>query len=231
MIGAIVLLVVVLLWYGLSMTSAGAADEAAIAAEVEHVFLPGGPAKKCLTMDELRAAERSWLDHSNACRTGVRNDSAGYGANKGKHPHDCPPRTRNGSYLPPAKIAAAEQQAWAPYTPDASCAFDPKKGSYAGSDLTQQLGQNQTCDWNEQLNTLAVDARTRENHRKWANEVGPHSQGAFTVDNLDEAVAMGTKRHGITAFRAHTPAQTSNTLFVTENDAELHAEHFSKMYF
>lgn len=158
-------------------------------------------------------------------RVGVRNDAAGWGSSRQALSMD-PPATRNGSYMSPERLAEAEQSAWAPYSASATPHYDVMKGRYPGSDLTQQLGQYQEGDWAQQISDLALDPRTREQHRKWVDEVGPYSQTAFSVDNLDEAVAMAQPRVGITAFRALTPAQSSCTLQLTELDAEQHAQQF-----
>jgi hypothetical protein len=181
------------------------------------------------SISDQSAALRAQQNDQLARRAGVRNDTAGYGSQRVPHQHDV--RTRNGPTLSPEKVASAEQQAWAPYTPDATTHYDPTVGSYPGTDLTQQLGQHQSGDWSDQLSNIAVDARTQANHLQWANEVGPFSQGAMTVDNLDEAMVMSMPRQGITAFRALAPAQGPGTLHVTEIDPTHHTDHFSKMYF
>lgn len=173
------------------------------------------------------AAENARIDS----RIGVRNDGAGWGANHPIHPMDRPVQDRNGVYMAPERLAAAEQQAWAPYSSTAAPAYDVKKGAYPGTDLTQQLGNYQEGDWAAQLTELALDKRTKEQHRQWVDEVGPFSQGAFSVDNLDEAVAMAQPRQGIRAFQALTPAQSKCTLQVTELDADAHAAHFKPAYF
>ena len=188
-----------------------------------------GDAPSCPSIAAMADSQRAWQNDHLACRAGVRNDTAGYGSQRTPHPHSV--QTRNGPYLSAQKVAGAEQQAWAPYTPDAVVHFDPSKGSYAGADASQHVGQSQTGDWNEELSNLASDPRTRENHRQWANEVGPFSQGAMTVDNLDEAMVMSQHRQGITAFRALAPAQGPGTLQLTEIDPTHHADHFSKFYF
>lgn len=173
------------------------------------------------------AAENARID----ARIGVRHDAAGSGMRQPPHPLDRPVQSRNGVYMSPERLAHAEQQAWAPYSADAVAHYDVRKGSYPGTDLVQQLGHYGESDWGQQLTDIALDKRTKEQHRQWVNEVGPFSQGAFSVDNLDEAVAMSSHRQGIRAFQALTPAQSSCTLQVTELDADAHAKHFKPAYF
>ena len=234
-IGVVVVLVILLALYVWDRKSIDADVEEAGDEAYDFVFGTDGSGKSasrsCPSIAEQAAAHRAWQNDQLACRTGVPNYTAGYGAQRSAHPHDCPVRTRNGHYMHPSKIAGAEQQAWAPYTPDTPGGYDPTHGSYPGTDLTQQLGCHQVGDWGEQLTSLAIDPRTRENHRQWANEVAPFSQGAFTVDNHDEAVVMSQPRVGITAFRALTPAQGPATLHLTEIDPTHHAEHFKKFQF
>jgi hypothetical protein len=175
-----------------------------------------------------RTAENARID----ARVGVRNDGAGWGAQRPVHPMDRPVQSRNGVFMDPTRLAAAEQQAWAPYSSTSGPpAFDMKKGSYSGSDLTQQLGGVDEGDWSAQIADLAIDKRTKEQHRQWVDEVGPFSQGAFSVDNLDEAVAMSQHRVGMRAFQALTPAQSKCTLQVTELDADAHAAQFKPATF
>lgn len=224
--GIIIVLVLVLI------VGAGAWWRKGIEADVESDLGwsgSGASPASCPSLSDQAAAHRAWQNDHLACRAGVRNDSAGYGAQRAPHPHEV--RTRNGPILSAAKVASAEQQAWAPHTPDATDHFEPSKGAYPGTDLTQQLGHHSSGDWSEQLSTLAVDARTRENHKQWANEVGPYSQGAMTVDNLDEAVVMSQPRQGITAFRALAPAQGPGTRQLTEIDPTHHTDHLKKFYF
>lgn len=237
----IVVLVIVIIGYTVMRQSrAGGEDELAEAYDwVDNKISPSpsrGAPGRCPSLSEQAAAHRAWANRRLACRAGVPNHSAGWGAQKAPHPHDrtCAlddVRDRNGHYLPAAKVARAEQEAWAPYDPHATSSYDVKKGMYPGQDLTQQLGNYQQGDWCEDVSHHVIDSRTRENHRQWANEVGPHSMGAMTVDNMDEAVAMSLPRQGITAFRALTPAQSVGTLHLTEIGPEDHAEQFKKMYF
>jgi hypothetical protein len=244
-------LVVVLIFVYLTMSSRGRADERALASDwrgavnwVEGVPPSRGPplvvasppmacpAKApCPTLAELEEQQRAWLNDQNNCRRGVRNDGAGYGSQRTLHPLDHELRTRNGHYLPEGKLACAERQAWAPHNEGTNVEFDPHKGSYAGHDLTQQLGQYQQGDWCEQLSNMAIDPRTQENHRKWAHEVAPHSQGAMVVDNMDEAVVMSQARQGIRdSFAFHTPAQSSRTHQITEVGAKEHGEQATLLH-
>jgi hypothetical protein len=235
----IVVLVIVVIGY-VVMYQPGAGDGGVVGETYSWVdggseSAAGASPGRCPSLSEQAASHRAFLNERLACRTGVPNHAAGWGAQKPPHPHDrvaaADTRDRNGHYLPAAKVARAEQEAWAPYDPHATSTFDVAKGIYPGDDLTQQLGNYQEGDWGEDVSHHVIDARTRENHRQWANEVGPHSMGAMTVDNMDEAVAMSLPRQGITAFRALTPAQSVGTLHVTEIGPEDHAEQFKKMYF
>lgn len=182
-------------------------------------------------LEQLIADQRIQQGHNLAARVGIRNDAAGYGAHRAQHPADEDIRTRNGSYLSPSRVAEAESQLWAPYSATATSAYDVKKGAYPGTDLVQQLGNYGEGDWAQDLSNLAIDQRTRAHHNAWANEVGYHSGGAMTVDNLDEATLMATHRQGFAAFQATPVPQSACTTFVTEIDGQMHAEHLKKRLF
>jgi len=139
-------------------------------------------------------------------------------------------RQRNGIMSPEA-LTRAEQSAWAPSNPNAAAEYDVTQGHYPGHDFAQQSGNQQDGSWSETVRQIAVDPRTAEQHSKWVNEVAPFSQGAFSVDNSDEMVAMSLPRHGITAFRSNAPVQGPNSLFVTEAGPALVAEHYKKFNF
>lgn len=172
--------------------------------------------------------------------SGVKNDVLGWfgdgtsrppsGASQKSGLHGRDVQARSGSYITPEALAAAEQQAWAPSSSTAAPRYDVLKGRSPGSDLTQQLGNYQEGDWGQQLTDLALDSRTREQHRKWVDEVGPFSQGAFSVDNLDEAVAMAQPRQGITAFRALALPQGPYSMQLTELDSNQYNAQFNRQF-
>lgn len=141
-------------------------------------------------------------------------------------------RTRNGHYIDPARLGEAEQQAWTPSNPYAAPNYDPTRDVMPGDSLAQTLGKMQEGDWSQRLADFAVDAQTRANHRDWADNVGPFSQTAMAVDDLDEQVALGAQpRHGITAFRPLAVSQGPCTLQITEVGPADHVEHFRRFDF
>lgn len=181
---------------------------------------PAGAAGPPLYPQQANAELRAWQNDQIQSAMGIRNDTAGYGAQRQPGPMqaEAEARTRNGQFLSPKRLNEAEQQAWAPTEASEGAApYDPAAGIYPGADVTQQLGKYQ-ADWNQQLSSLAIDPRTLAQQKQWADEVGPFSQGAMTVDNLDEAVAMsaGPPRVGIMAFRGNAPAQGPCTQQITE---------------
>lgn len=141
-------------------------------------------------------------------------------------------RSRNGHYIDPSRLSEAEQQAWAPSNPYAAPNYDPKRDVSPGDSLSQSLGRVQEGDWSQRLADFAVDAQTIANHRDWADNVGPFSQTAMAVDDLDEQVALGAQpRTGITAFRPLTVPQGPCTLQITEVGPADHAEHMRRFDF
>lgn len=134
-------------------------------------------------------------------------------------------RTRNGHYIHPDVLSSAEQQAWVPSNPYAA-PMTPS-GNHDEHNANIQEG-----DWNQRLSDFAVDAETRANHREWADNVGPYSQTAMAVDDLDEQVALGAvPRQGITAFRALAVPQGPCTHQITEVGPQDHVEHLSRFDF
>lgn len=195
--------------------------------------------RRTTSLTQALADQRAWQNQHIASRVGVRNDSAGYSAwrqpngSAGRaglqwrqNPIDrelAEVRSRNGNYLPPSVLSRAESQAWGVGPTDG---FDPQRGHSVGA-----LTEAGDGDWSNELSSLVLDPRTKQNHMQWVREVAPFSQGAMTVDNLDEAVVMSMPRQGITSFRFAGPAQGPCTQQITENDAALHAEHLKKLYF
>jgi len=127
-------------------------------------------------------------------------------------------RSRNGHYIDPARLAEAEQQAWTPSNPYAAPSYDPTKDVSPGDSLAQSTDAVSEGDWNQRISDFGVDAQTRKNHIEWADNVGPFSQTAMVVDDLDEAVALssGAPRWGITTFRSYPVPQGPCTQTITE---------------
>lgn len=185
---------------------------------------------------ELRGWQQMYLQQ----RGKIRNDSAGYGAQRQPHPydvavHDARTSTFNArehgrapaSVMTPQRLAAAELTAWGD---------DSDKPGSGYERFTPQLGAPAPAkherNWNELVTDLAIDPRTREQHKQWVNEVGPFSQGSFSVDNLDEAVAVNAAHgQGIYAFRRNAVAQGPCTLQITEADAKLYDKEFAPVSF
>lgn len=185
---------------------------------------------------ELRGWQQMYLQQ----RGKIRNDSAGYGAQRQPHPydvavHDARLKTFNArdhgraaaSVMTPQRLAAAELTAWGD---------DSEQPGSGYERFTPQIGgpapPKREENWNELVTNLAIDPRTREQHKQWVNEVGPYSQGSFSPDNLDEAVAVNAAHgQGIYAFRRNAVAQGPCTLQITEADAKLYDKEFAPVSF
>jgi len=243
---AIVVVLIVFLYRGSGWQVAEADARADWAAAAEWADAPpakkpskdsfaAGPAGPSIYPQQANADLRAWQNEYIQSTMGIRNDTAGYGAQRQPSPmqDETEARTRNGQFLSPKRLNEAEQQAWAPTeASEAAAPYDPAAGTYPGADVTQQLGKYQG-DWNQQLSSLAIDPRTLAQQKQWADEVGPFSQGAMTVDNLDEAVAMsaGPPRVGIMAFRGNAPVQGPCTQQITELGPKDITENFGNFQF
>lgn len=74
----------------------------------------------------------------------------------------------------PESIRLAEREAW--YAANESSAAADHGESFVGGGA---------LDYSTAVTDLVVDSRARANHKKWANEVRPHSGVAMAVDSLD----------------------------------------------
>jgi hypothetical protein len=141
-----------------------------------------------------------------------------------EQPHGLDRYHRSGASIKPEMIAAAERDAW--FTPDtpeeggASEGFDPgDTGMMATSATTADPSRSSdpkpSMDYGGYIADLIVDPRTRDNHAKWVEEMGPWSGGPMIVDNMDEAMEATTHFVGL---RRPQPVAQYNPLQLTERD-------------
>jgi hypothetical protein len=89
-----------------------------------------------------------------------------------------------GATVKPSQIQSAEQQQWYAESSAMTPAFNPEKaheGFTSDADSAGGTGIN----YDDYVTDLVVDPRTRDNHRKWVEEMKPWSGVAMKVDNLD----------------------------------------------
>ena len=87
-----------------------------------------------------------------------------------------------GASVKPEQIAAAEREQWyAATVADSTGSFNPEN-VHEGfeSHMTQPA-----IDYDSYITDLVVDPRTRDNHRKWVEEMQPWSGVAMMVDKLE----------------------------------------------
>ena len=83
-------------------------------------------------------------------------------------------------------------------------------------------------NYQDALVDTVADPRMRAQHQNWYGEVGPKSQTAMAVDDMDEAAAVSNYQgHGLYAFRFSAPTQ-SNPLFVTDMDKSQYRDHSTR---
>ena len=140
-----------------------------------------------------------------------------------KQPHGLDRYHRSGAHLKPEDIAEAERESWYRATSaDNSGTFNTELMQDAHSDTMQYHTANPEIDYSEHITNLVVDRRTKDNHKKWVEEMKPWSGTAMTVDNMDEALEASVHFQGLR--RPQAVAQF-NQLQVTENDAYTYASN------
>jgi len=91
-----------------------------------------------------------------------------------------------GADLKPERIAEAEREQWYSATAaDQSGQFNTELVHDASSDTTQYHTTSPALDYDTYITDLVADPRTRENHRRWAEEMKPWSGTARQVDTLE----------------------------------------------
>lgn len=119
--------------------------------------------------------------------------------------------------ISPERLAAAEQEAWQTMSREAgSGSFNAESVHDQGADMMQHHAPAPPLDYNSFVTDLVADSRTRENHRRWAEEMKPFSGRIRSVDNMDEAMEASIHFQGL---RRPQPVAQHNPLQITEVDA------------
>ena len=88
-----------------------------------------------------------------------------------------------GATVKPEQIAAAERSAfYAPTVAAGAGTFNPERAHEGFTDTDDNVPG---IDYDSYITDLVVDPRTRDNHRKWVEEMKPWSGVAMKVDNLE----------------------------------------------
>jgi len=146
---------------------------------------------------------------------------------KKKH-HDQRRNNKSGAYLSPEQLAEAEYEQWNEVTKDnSSGTFDTELSHDMSADALQYHKSHPAMDYDSYITDTVVDPRTKDNQRRWANEMKPYSGTAMTVDNLDEAMEACTH---FTGLRRPQCVVQDNPLQITERDCDTF-RHNKKFYF
>ena len=103
-----------------------------------------------------------------------------------QHPRGLDRYHRSGADLKPEDIAEAERAQW--YTAlgaDHTETFNPEMMHDIQADSMQYHTTSPALDYDTYVTDLVIDPRTRDNHRKWVEEMKPWSGTAMKVDDLD----------------------------------------------
>jgi hypothetical protein len=86
----------------------------------------------------------------------------------------------------PEAVAEAERELWnAALEADNAGSFNSEVAQDVSADTMQYHSAAPPGDYDSYITDLVVDPRTRDNHRKWVEEMKPWSGTAMTVDDLD----------------------------------------------
>jgi hypothetical protein len=123
---------------------------------------------------------------------------------------------RAGARLQPEDIAEAERELWhAAAEADRTAEFNAELSQDAQTDTMQYHTAQPNINYSGYITDLVVDPRTRDNHRRWAEEMKPWSGTAMMVDDLNEAMEASTDFVGLRRPQAITQF---NPLQLTERD-------------
>lgn len=93
---------------------------------------------------------------------------------------------RAGANIKPEMIAEAEREQWyAGLDADSAGQFNTELMSDPAAETFQPHCPAPAIDYDGYIADLVVDPRTRDNHRRWIEEMKPWSGTAMMVDNLD----------------------------------------------
>lgn len=103
-----------------------------------------------------------------------------------RHPRGLDRYHRAGAHLNPEDVAEAEREQWyAALDSDRAGSFNTELAQDATADTMQYHSPSPAIDYGSYITDLIVDPRTRDNHRRWVEEMKPWSGTAMKVDDLD----------------------------------------------
>jgi hypothetical protein len=135
-----------------------------------------------------------------------------------RQPHGLDRYHQSGASVTPDMIAEAERDEWYAATP-------ADNAGQMNTDLIQDPGSssdpqregfhcaNNNLDYGAYVTDLIVDPRTKDNHRRWVEEMQPWSGTAMTVDDLEEAQEADLDFIGL---RRPQPVAQYNPMQLTE---------------
>jgi hypothetical protein len=93
---------------------------------------------------------------------------------------------RAGANLTPEDVSEAERDLWySAVDTTGSEKFNPENSSDTAADTTRYHETAPDLDYGTYVTDLVSDPRTRDNHRRWVEEMKPWSGVAMKVDTLD----------------------------------------------
>ncbi len=134
-----------------------------------------------------------------------------------RQPHGLDRYHRTGASIRPEELAQAEREAWYnAVSADRTGSFNTELAHDPQSDAMQYHTAQPALDYDSFITDLVVDPRTRENHRRWVEEMQPWSGTAMMVDDMEEAMEASTDFIGL---RRPQSVVQYNPLQLTERDA------------
>lgn len=101
-------------------------------------------------------------------------------------PHGLDRYHRSGAWLKPEDIAEAERAQWYAAADAATTGnFNSELAHDAAKETFQAHEPQPGIDYASYITDLVVDPRTKDNHRRWVEEMKPWSGTAMKVDTLD----------------------------------------------
>jgi len=137
-----------------------------------------------------------------------------------RQPHGLDRYHQSGATIKPEEIAEAERDEWyaASSSENAGQANTALIQDSRGSNDPQAEAfhcANNNLDYGAYVTDLIIDPRTKDNHRRWVEEMAPWSGTSMTVDDMDEAMEATTDFIGL---RRPQPVAQYNPMMLTERD-------------
>lgn len=103
-----------------------------------------------------------------------------------RHPHGLDRYHLAGANVKPEMISAAEREQWfAAAGTERAGHFNTEHMTSQAEDTMQYHSPIPDIDYGDYITDLVTDPRTRDNHKRWVEEMKPWSGTAMKVDNLD----------------------------------------------